>query len=361
MAPSKRIHTGADLAAFQRSQALARLQRTLLRTIEKIKGRSVPHDVLNPNIVTRDHRTSAKLAFAPQWPGTTEANPLHGVWQVLNELDALVDATPPQPGPRRFGNLSCRVWHDRMAEAAPASVRTQLPGFGAWEEASYYLVNAFGSKMRLDYGTGHELSFMAFVGSLVDTGYLDWDAVSPEDVLAVYSRYFDVARKLILVYNLEPAGSHGVWGLDDHFHLIYILGAAQFVESAHAPAVSSVLSSATIARFRTTSLYVNAVAFIFTIKTGPFHEHSPIINDIHTSVTLWSKVLKGLLKMYEVEVLGKFPVVQHFWMGELYPWRDSHGRPLPESEPPADASATMAPTHTTRSNISMTAAPWARR
>ena len=38
-------------------------------------------------------------------------------------------------------------------------------------------------------------------------------------------------------------------------------------------------------------------------------------------------------KMYMVEVFNKFPVLQHFWCGEvLYPWKDHQGNDLPVNE-----------------------------
>ena len=36
----------------------------------------------------------------------------------------------------------------------------------------------------------------------------------------------------------------------------------------------------------------------------------PILNDIAGSVPTWDKVASGMVKMYEAEVLQKFPVIQ---------------------------------------------------
>ena len=52
-----------------------------------------------------------------------------------------------------------------------------------------------------------------------------------------------------------------------------------------------------------------------------FGEHSPMLNDI-SALGNWRQVAIGLARMYEGEVLGKLPVVQHLPFGTLFKWSD---------------------------------------
>ncbi|EMG47545.1 Serine/threonine-protein phosphatase activator, putative [Candida maltosa Xu316] len=293
--PTKRIYDGADLRYFERSIAFHRLQSVINKIVLLVQNQKVPDGVLNMEIVTRSNRTptvSMPSLIRNKDQEITWSHNTQTLVDLFNELDKLITDTPPLQGPTRFGNLACRTWHDKVKpEIIPLLEKLEFPASldinGFLTECSYYLENSFGSKVRLDYGTGHELSFIAFIGSLIEFNVLQ--DVTGVELLVIFSKYYDLVRRLILFYNLEPAGSHGVWGLDDHFHFIYILGASQFCNDKLAPVVQRALSSQVINSDKATNLYINAIAFIFKLKTGPFNEHSPIIYDIHSKVYSWIK------------------------------------------------------------------------
>ena len=46
-------------------------------------------------------------------------------------------------------------------------------------------------------------------------------------ILKVFTGYLSVCRHLQRTYWLEPAGSHGVWSLDDYQMLVFYFGACQ--------------------------------------------------------------------------------------------------------------------------------------
>ena len=118
---------------------------------------------------------------------------------------------------------------------------------------------------------------------------------------------------------MEPAGSHGVWGVDDYYLLPYLFGASQLVSTKFKP---SDIHNPEVALFYTSNsknvyFYFDAINFIKATKTGPFFEHSPMLNDISNAKN-WSKVRQGMLRWYIMECCTKFVVVQHLKIGNIF-------------------------------------------
>lgn len=324
--PVKRIYDSQGTLHFQSSEAIRRLEVFISRYIEIVESLDIPKElpVREDNIQSDEKETCDVQGVVKEFV------------EVLDRLDELLTETPPLPGPRRYGNMACRDWHKKIDEEIPILLTNLLkhhfPNYeAAQSELTYYLGNCFGSATRLDFGTGHELSFVATVAALDMLGA----HFNGEEFLYIYNKYCSLVHRLIISYTLEPAGSHGVWGLDDHFHLAYILGSSQWCSRKSLAMMPDDLNDiALVKEYSSTNLFCKTLNFVFTVKSGPFREHSPMLYDISKTVRSWQKVKKGLWKMYKDEVFNKFPVVQHFWFGTgFYPWVDyrSH-KPLPYYE-----------------------------
>lgn len=128
----------------------------------------------------------------------------------------------------RFGNKAFRVWHDKVAAESDSHIAkfSSAPGFEKCiPEIKVYLLESFGSYERLDYGTGHELNFVVFFFCLFKMGVLVKED-QKSAINKVFQRYMELMRLIQSKYCLEPAGSHGVWGLDDYQHLAFFFGAS---------------------------------------------------------------------------------------------------------------------------------------
>lgn len=377
--PEKRINQESDLANFKHLLAYKRLHHVIAFILDRVQGVEVPRGFLDPLVSSRN-QTGPLRSDLPSFGGPFRpSEEAQRIIDILDNMARILRETPPLEGPRRFGNFAFRDWSAKLKKEAGPLLDELCGSPDFSRELQFYLLGSFGSAIRLDYGTGHELSFIAFFGGLVEYEKISGEILG-ENILVIFAKYYDLVRSLIVTYNLEPAGSHGVWGLDDHFHFLYILGAAEFNLSKEqkkikfVPLSLLVMTAQTIGAYKETNMYVNSIAFVHKIKHGPFSEHSPMLFDISQSVAKWEKVLSGLLKMYEVEVFGKFPVVQHFYFGPgLYPWQDAETAvPLPydkvspdEHDDSEDQDKLRGLTSARGLNpnnmpMPMTSAPWAR-
>ncbi|KAJ1733489.1 Serine/threonine-protein phosphatase 2A activator 2 [Coemansia biformis] len=238
----------------------------------------------------------------------------------VQKLLALLDAVgqtnadiKPLETQSRFGNPAFRDFYDRCAEMLPTWLADMVPAEHI-EEVACYALESFGNRRRIDYGTGHELNFLAFLLCLRKLGL-----VAPEDacavVIHVFFRYIGIMRGLQMSYWLEPAGSQGVWGLDDYHFLPFLFGAGQLRTHKHLRP-KSIHNAEILDEFSKDYMYLESVRFVNSIKTGSIRWHSPMIDDI-SGAKSWEKVNVGLVKMFRAEVIGKLPIMQHFMFGSL--------------------------------------------
>ncbi|KAL6297036.1 hypothetical protein ACE6H2_005178 [Prunus campanulata] len=248
-----------------------------------------------------------------------ESTTIATIVSILQTLIQWVDEIPPTKQAARYGNVSFRSWHERLSQTSDSLMLQFLPEHlhASTIEIVPYFTDSFGNPSRIDYGTGHETNFAAWLYCLARMGVIkeeDYPAV----VARVFVKYLDLMRKLQLVYCLEPAGSHGVWGLDDYHFLPFIFGSSQLIGHKYMKP-KSIHNDDIVENFSKEYLYISGIEFIKKVKKGPFSEHSPLLDDI-SGVPNWNKVNSGLLKMYKAEVLEKVPIMQHFLFGWLIKW-----------------------------------------
>ena len=310
--PLKKINEGHDVSAFFTSKAYGDIMTFLLQLNRAMFPSYVQSSEPNQK---RSAQTWELGSSAVTFSETVQC-----LRSLLEDLNQIIDEVPPDTGPRRFGNASFRRWYEKVEERTSVLLYRYLPPTvlefpmipgdettPANEIKSYFL-GSFGSSQRLDYGSGHELSFLAFLGCMWKLGGFDASNPGNEErsiVLGVIDPYLQLVRRLIKTYTLEPAGSHGVWGLDDHSFIPYIFGSAQYgppilpkdqtptegsLEGAPDPA--DIAKKTAVDRERDKNMYFGAIGFIHDVKKGPFWEHSPMLYDISGVRAGWGKINK---------------------------------------------------------------------
>ncbi|KAK9478760.1 Phosphotyrosyl phosphatase activator [Lipomyces japonicus] len=333
--PITRIRTQADLDVFTKSstyESLFAFITSLNQAVHGVPNSKVPSPA--PVIVSKLDR-------------------------MLDQISHLIDVTPAVDNAKsRFGNPAFQQFFDLLESRllGPANqVQDQDQGSllqdlnlpdGSQPEIATYLLNSFGNRTRIDYGSGHELNFVCFLYCLSRFSILrpanddddDDDPVADSVLLAnvvliVFNKYMAIMRKLQTAYWLEPAGSHGVWGLDDYHFLPFMFGSSQLATHKHLRP-RSIHDSDIVDMYASEYMYLTAIQFINSVKTASLRWSSPMLDDI-SGVKTWQKVNEGMIKMYKAEVLAKVPIMQHFLFGSILA---IVGGNLPSETEPASAS-----------------------
>ena len=306
------------------------------------------------------------------YPNSTNTTIL-AIDELLSKLQHSIDEFPINKVSNRFGNPAFRDWLQIGAKPIIVNCIDALPiqdlrltSLGAQDDAEDscieaavirqemlgYLMDSFGNSQRIDYGTGHELHFMAFLYCVVVATGISEDEYSTL-ILSIFSSYLALMRKLQMTYWLEPAGSQGVWGLDDYHFLPFLFGSSQLSEHPHFRP-KSIHIKENLEGFSQEFMYFECIKFIHEMKSkdkvfdgigtdqrtglaSPLRWHSPMLDDI-SAVKSWRKVNQGLLKMYWDNVLHKLPIMQHFLMGHMLSFNSSSSN-TSAAPPPEDAAA----------------------
>ncbi|KAK6122483.1 hypothetical protein DH2020_043769 [Rehmannia glutinosa] len=266
--PSKKIRSKDDVAQFHSSAYFRNFLGFVVSCSESIKSRKLSDPChVSPAVET--------------------------LVSILQKLVAYVDEIPPAPLTARYGNVAYRVWHERMSGDAEGFMLMLLPPDlrDAAVELVPYFTDSFGNASRIDYGINIVFNF------LVEQPEGRSFAKHPE--LTIGSAPILISGKLLE----NPAGSHGVWGLDDYQFLPYIFGSSQLIDHKYMKP-KSIHNEDILENFSNEYMYLSCIVFVKKVKKGLFAEHSPMLDDI-SGVPNWNKVNSGLLKMYKVEVLEK--------------------------------------------------------
>lgn len=256
-------------------------------------------------------------------------------YTLLQTLERWANDIPPLDQPARFGNKAFRTWHTKLSENGNEQLKNVIEADGQLpyvkdanitvddlaEELASYLKTSFGNETRIDYGSGHEAHFLVLLYCLNKVGVFEEDD-DDDLVLIIFPAYLRVTRMLQTRYMLEPAGSHGVWGLDDYSFLPFLWGSSQLVSSTRI-STTVISDGPSLSEHRGEYLYIDAIAYIKELKKGSFHEHSPILHNISAVQGGWGKINQGMIKMYRGEVWNKRPVIQHFLFGNVFQFQST--------------------------------------
>lgn len=319
--PVRQIRTLSHLQSFHSSTSYERLISFITMLSTSIIGIPTPIDQI-PNMT----------------PFITE---------IFQAMENGIKRNPPQTYSSRFGNTSFRDWIDEMSFELPRI--HQKYHITNWQEISSYLLNSLGDRHRIDYGTGHEAHFIIWMLLLWESnfdGFVVNDAFSsfsssntfntentyttfntentfntgnatPNLIFTIFYPYIQLMRKIHRTYLLEPAGSHGVWGLDDYHFLPFLFGANQL--RGHKDLKPKHIRNAPILlTYRKHFIYFDLIYQLLLVKPEvSLRWHAPLLDDI-SAVKSWDKVSEGLMKMYAIEVLSKLPIMQHLLFGSLF-------------------------------------------
>lgn len=309
----KKINTLKDVSQFKISQAYKNIVTFVDLLCEHIQGTG--NKVFNQKYAL-EHEVFKKCS------------------ELIDELEKRCEQTDlnlaQSAGTLRFGHVAFREWFDDMKRTCKEFIDelVTLQDDNLKAELLTYLTESFGNRMRIDYGTGHELNFIIFtmgLSYLVDQVGGDSNLNQTKlkafvthhgwDIHSLFAqKYLRLVRKVQTKFRLEPAGSRGVYNMDDFQFLPFLFGAAQLSGIKYIPA-NDFYNPDQVDMFKSDFIFLEAVDFILNNKRGPFNEHSYTLWNF-SNLGSWEKLFRRIRVKFTDDILEPFPIIQHFLFGK---------------------------------------------
>lgn len=137
--PHKRLITSHDLYLFNQSETYFKIKKFVTDLSNAVQG----------------------------CPNSTPCEQSDTIRYMLNTLSRIKKITCENPSEKnqqsRFGNPAFRNFYDAVKEYLGELHREFSITNEAVEEVGAYLLESFGDRQRIDYGSGHELSFICWM------------------------------------------------------------------------------------------------------------------------------------------------------------------------------------------------------
>lgn len=191
------------------------------------------------------------------------------------KVDEIINNTSLSDEPARFANAAMKSVIDKICLLTNDK----------------YFQESFGNKIRMDFGTGHEMNFLCYLYEKTMR-----NEIKLCNVFSVLKKYFRVIRKYLQKYNVEAAGARGCWSIDDYQLLPYLFGSAENFEL----------------RRSITTIFEGAF-----YEAWSFRRPTELLKSICTMD--WPFINNRLIDMYDKEVFNKKVVTQHFIYSKYLP------------------------------------------
>lgn len=235
--------------------------------------------------------------------------------RILDAINEKINQTECIDGDHRFANIAATIIHEFLEKI---NLRKYFHDENCTETREIsdndiislrtYLMESFGNKIRLDYGTGHEINFLAFL-------YVArcCEILSISDVPDLFQKYFIVVRNFIYKYNIEPAGTLGCFAVDDYSYFPFFLGSAELSAKKYSEiTIQQLLRNDKYKHF----MYREVIDFCIEHKTrgDPYGStiiiHPPMLQSFCEMP--WIEVNKVMLEFIDKKVFRRYVAIQHF-------------------------------------------------